>query len=160
MFQKDYFNYAENKDLRIQIAHLPYVSYKQGERFVFTVVLPNEGVPLDEIEQKLNSNLQLRQQILSKQNATSTDLLLYLPKFKLETKYELQDILLELGMKDAFSDTKADFEGIIGKVTDENRIRISKVNNSWIINRIHVYLYLYFRLFIRHFSMLMKKVRN
>lgn len=128
MHQKNYFNYAENKDLRIQIIHLPYISSKEDERFVFTVILPNEGVSLDEVEQKLNSNLQLRQQLLSNKNATSSDVLLYLPKFKLETKYELEDTLRKLGMEDAFSDTKADFEGIIGKVADEDRIRINKVN--------------------------------
>jgi serpin B len=140
MFQTDYFDYAENKDLRIQIAHLPYQSSKEGERYVFTVVLPNEGVQLNEVEQKLNSNLKLRQQMLSKQNTTSTDLLLYLPKFKLETKYELQDILLQLGMEHAFSDTEADFEGIIGKADNHNRIGISKVNNSSIIDRITIYI--------------------
>jgi len=128
MFQKNYFDYAENKDLHIQIIHLPYISSKENEKFVFTVVLPNEGVLLDDVEQKLNSNLQLRQQLLSNENAASTDILLYLPKFKLETRYELQDTLYEMGMEYAFSDTKADFEGIVGEVTDKNRIRISKVN--------------------------------
>jgi serine protease inhibitor len=130
MSQKEYHNYAENKDLHVQIAHLPYSNSSQDVRFVFTIVLPNEGVSLDEVEKKLTSNLQLRQQLLSDENAKSQELLVYLPKFKLETKYELKDILIELGMKDAFSEKKADFEGIIGKVNDENRIRISKVNKS------------------------------
>jgi serine protease inhibitor len=130
MSQKEYHNYAEYKDLHVQIAHLPYSNSSQDVRFVFTIVLPNEGVSLDEVEKKLTSNLQLRQQLLSDENAKSQELLVYLPKFKLETKYELKDILIELGMKDAFSEKKADFEGIIGKVNDENRIRISKVNKS------------------------------
>ena len=129
MYQKYYHDYAENKDLCVQIAHLPYKSSSQGGRFVFTVVLPNEGVQLDEVEQKLASNLQLRQQVLNNQNAKSQELFVYLPKFNLETKYELGDALIEMGMKNAFSDKKADFGGIIGKVTDANRMRISKVNN-------------------------------
>jgi len=158
MFQQERFNYAENKDLNIQIVHLPYLNPIEGRSFVFTVVLPNEGVQLDEVEHKLNSNLRLRQQLLSKQNATLTELLLYLPKFKIEAKYELQDILRKLGMELAFSDTKANFGGIIGKITDENRIRISKVNNLWIMNKVYSYVFLYFRLFTKHFSTLMKKV--
>ena len=128
MYQQTYHDYAENKDLHVQIAHLPYSSDSQDVRFVFTIVLPNKGVSLVEVERKLTSNLQLRQQILSNESATSAELEVYLPKFKLETSYELSDILVELGMKDAFNDKKADFEGIIGKVNDANRICISKVS--------------------------------
>jgi serine protease inhibitor len=128
MFRKDYYGYAENEDLGVQIAHLPYKSSDQNTIFVFTVVLPNQGVQLEQVEQKLTSNKQLRQQVLSNQGGKSAELLLYLPKFKLETKYELKDVLIKLGMEQAFSDKKADFEGIIGKVDDRNRVFISKVN--------------------------------
>ena len=122
MYQKERFSYAENKDLCVQIVHIPYVSAQEGERFVFTVILPNRDVSLDEIEQKLNSNLNLKQQLLSKKNTTSQELHLYLPKFQLETKYELQELLGQLGMKDAIDTKQADFEGIVGKVPDDERI--------------------------------------
>jgi serine protease inhibitor len=128
MYQQAYHAYAENKDLHVQIAHISYSSDTQDMRFVFTVVLPNKGVSLAEVEKKLTSNLQLRQQILSNESTTFEELEVYLPKFKLETSYELSDILVGLGMEDAFNDKKADFEGIIGKVNDANRICISKVS--------------------------------
>ena len=124
------YQYAENKELHIQIAHIPYKTSEKGERFVFTVVLPNKGVNLDDVEKKLNSNSQLRQKLLSHQNSTSQELDLYLPKFRLEMTYELGDILAGLGMKDAFDKEKADFEGMVGKVTNNNRISISKVKTS------------------------------
>ncbi|CAF3464387.1 unnamed protein product [Rotaria sp. Silwood1] len=37
-------------------------------------------------------------------------------------------------MKDAFSDRKADFKDIIGTITDENRICISKVIHKTFLN--------------------------
>lgn len=128
MSQKKTFKYAENKDLRVQIIHLPYLSSNADKQFVFSIILPNEDVQLNEVEQKLNTNLLLKQQLLSNENATPTYVSLHLPKFKLETKYSLQDVLTQMGMEDAFSDFKADFEGIVGQLTSKNRIRISKVN--------------------------------
>ncbi|CAF1250574.1 unnamed protein product [Rotaria sordida] len=127
MHKKESYHYIENRDLHVQIAHLPYKSSDPSLKFIFTVVLPYEGIELDKVEQKLMSTPKLKQQVLNIENAPLTELLLYLPKFKLETKYELKDILISLGMKDAFSEQKADFRGIFSKVNDENRIWINKV---------------------------------
>ena len=44
MYQNETFSYAENKSLKIQIGHLPYKSDNHDVDFVFTVILPNEGV--------------------------------------------------------------------------------------------------------------------
>ncbi|CAF0939621.1 unnamed protein product [Rotaria sp. Silwood1] len=134
MYKKESYNYVDNKDLHVQIAHLPYRSSDQYLKFVFTVVLPYEGIELNNVERILMSNPKLRQQVLNMESAPLTDLSLYLPKFKLETKYELKDILISLGMKDAFSDRKADFKDIIGTITDENRICISKVIHKTFLN--------------------------
>ncbi|XP_004703089.1 serpin B10 [Echinops telfairi] len=40
------------------------------------------------------------------------DVQLYLPKFKLEESYDLKSILSSMGMRDAFSQSKADFSGM------------------------------------------------
>jgi hypothetical protein len=50
--QKEKFLYPENKDLRIQIAHIPYKSNNPEVQFVFTVILFNRDVQLEEVEQK------------------------------------------------------------------------------------------------------------
>ncbi|CAF4731140.1 unnamed protein product [Rotaria sp. Silwood1] len=127
MRQKEKFDYAENKDLHVQIAHLPYKSDSHDVQFVFTVILPKQGVSLDEVEQKLTSKPNLMQQVLSDESTTRQELLLYLPKFKMEATFVLNDVLIQLGMKNAFSASKADFTGIVSEQDDRNGLYISKV---------------------------------
>ncbi|CAM4979337.1 unnamed protein product [Rotaria socialis] len=57
----------------------------------------------------LSSKPQLLQQILNDENTRTEELLLYLPKFKMEASFELSDVLKRLGMVNAFSDSAADF---------------------------------------------------
>ncbi|CAF2737616.1 unnamed protein product [Rotaria sp. Silwood2] len=118
MHQNKTFGYAQNDDLHVQIAHLPYKSDKHGVQFVFTVILPNRGTSLDEVEKKLASDPNLMRQILSAEITTRKELLLYLPKFKMEAKFELNDILIKLGMTDAFDTSKADFTEMVSKQDD------------------------------------------
>jgi serpin B len=130
MYQNETFSYAENKNLKIQIGHLPYKSDNHDVEFVFTVILPNKGVRLEEVEQKFTSDSQLMKEVLSFEGRTSKELLLYLPKFKMESSFELNDVLIELGMKNAFYDGMADFSGIVKKEDARNGLYISKVNIS------------------------------
>ncbi|CAF3819292.1 unnamed protein product [Rotaria sp. Silwood1] len=111
MYQKENFNYAEDDYLNVQIAHLPYKSDSYDVEFVFTIILPKQGISLDEVEQKLTLQPDLMQQMLSDTYTTRKKLLLYIPKFKMETKFELNDVLIQLGMINAFSESKADFTG-------------------------------------------------
>jgi serine protease inhibitor len=67
-------------------------------------------------------------QVLSSEGTTSQELLLYLPKFKMESSFQLNDVLIELGMKNAFSERLADFTGIVKKEDARNGLYISKVN--------------------------------
>ncbi len=129
MYKKEKYAYAENKDLRVQIAHLPYKSDNKDVQFVFTVILPNQGVSLSEVEQKLAAKPDLMQSILGHQGTTTQELLLYLPKFKMEAAFELKNVLQQLGMVDAFNEAKADFTGIVSKDVDPAGLCISKVNN-------------------------------
>ena len=87
MYQNETFSYAENKNLKIQIGHLPYKSDNRDVDFVFTVILPNKGVQLGKVEQKLRSNPQLMKQDLSFEETAYKKLLLYLPKFKMESSF-------------------------------------------------------------------------
>ncbi|CAF5127525.1 unnamed protein product, partial [Rotaria sp. Silwood1] len=94
---------------------------------VFTILLPKQGISLDEVEQKLTSQPDLMQQVLSDKNTTRKRLLLYIPKFKMEAKFELNDVLIQLGIINAFSESKADFTGIVSEQYDRNGLYISKV---------------------------------
>ncbi|CAF5121725.1 unnamed protein product, partial [Rotaria sp. Silwood1] len=105
----------------------PYKSDSHDVQFVFTVILPKQGVSLDEVEQKLTSKPDLMQQVLNGENTTRQELQLYLPKFKMEATFVLNDVLIQLGMINAFNERKADFTGIVSEQDDRNGLYISKV---------------------------------
>ncbi|CAF1444953.1 unnamed protein product [Rotaria sp. Silwood1] len=127
MHQKGQFAYAENNDLHVQIVHVPYKSENKDVEFVFTVILPNRGVQLDVVEQNLASQPDLMQKLFSREKTRTEELNLYLPKFKMETTFELSDVLQQLGMKDAFNGHKANFSGIVSTKNNQNRLYISKI---------------------------------
>ncbi|CAF1065168.1 unnamed protein product [Rotaria sordida] len=69
MHQREKFFYAKNNDLHIQIVRIPYKNV---------------------VEQKLASQPDLMQKLLSHQNTRTEELHLYLPKFKMEATFELR----------------------------------------------------------------------
>ncbi|MFH1391972.1 MAG: serpin family protein [Candidatus Diapherotrites archaeon] len=96
------FNYAETDEL--QIIELPY----DGEELSMFVLLP-KGDDLESLEESLGAEkLSEWRNLLRKQEVK-----LYLPKFKLETKYFMNETLEEMGMPTAFSNM-ADFSGMTG----------------------------------------------
>lgn len=131
MYVKEKFSYAENKDLRVQIAHLPYKSQSHDVEFVFTVILPNKGVSLTQVEEKLAAKPALMQQILEKGGARVEELLLYLPRFRMETSFNLNDVLKQMGIRDAFDGSSADFTGIVSPGVDPAGLCISKVRECF-----------------------------
>jgi len=97
------FNYAETEDF--QILELPY----DGKDLSMLIILPKEN-KLEKIENELSAKkLSEWKSMLKKQKVN-----IYLPKFKLKTKYFLADTLKKMGMSTAF-DSDADFSGINGK---------------------------------------------
>lgn len=96
------FEYARLDDA--QVLSLPY----RGEEVAMTVVLPDEG-KLSEVEESLDSEqLEYYRSMLDRQRVD-----VYLPRFKVETKYIMNDDLSNLGMPTAFSG-QADFSGMTG----------------------------------------------
>lgn len=85
----------------VQAVELPY----KGDELSMVLIMPNDG----DIDSYVNSmtpdSLKTVFEGLSPQEGTVS-----MPKFKLETKYLLNDALITLGMKDAFSN--ADFSGM------------------------------------------------
>ncbi len=101
------FNYYEEDNL--QAIELPY----EGGDLSMIILLPSLEY-LDEFEQNLTA------QKLSKykDEMQETELDLYLPKFKMETKYSMVKDLSELGMPTAFTD-QADFTKLSAEHGDE-----------------------------------------
>jgi serpin B len=107
------FNYYSDND--VQIIDLPY-----GDGyFNMTVMLPREANKIDEFIHNLNP-IQW-QYYLS--NLDTSGVNLELPKFKLEYKIVLNQILKNLGMGVAFSPAEADFSRIV----ESMQLFISKV---------------------------------
>lgn len=114
MTQKDSFLYAE--DERAQYIDLPY----GNKAFSMTILLPKENITTSQLLENLTAEEfsrifeSLRMQEVS----------LYLPKFKMENKYEMKDPMMALGMKLAFTDS-ADFSDI-----SDIKLLISRIIHS------------------------------
>ena len=105
---------------------LPY----GDELFSMTVILPNVGVDINEFAAELNN--ENWDQWMSGFNMVE-DVQLYLPRFTLEWKNSLTDILSTMGMGIAFSD-QADFSrinsGVSLKITDVIHKTFVEVNEE------------------------------
>lgn len=112
MQQRGRFSIAQNNEAKL--ISLPY----KGGRFSMLVLLPNDSNKINELQQQLTITKlnELRSTMVS------TDVELSLPKFNLETNYNLVPYMQDLGMKDAFT-MRADFS----KMTDSKGLYISSV---------------------------------
>jgi serpin B len=116
MHNTDHFGYAETDKLQILKA-----SYAQNEMAMY-IILPKRPADLASLEAGLSSD-QLKTWFDS---VRSREVSVFLPKFKIENKYELNKVLYAMGMRDAFNDKKADFSGMAVLKPDE-RLFISEV---------------------------------
>jgi serpin B len=96
--------YLYYQDARQQVIDLPY----GNRQFSMTLVVPNGEHTVSDITRNLN-HAQLTSWLNS---ADSTSLELRLPKFKLEYKKELSEMLAQLGMGEAFTNN-ADFSRML-----------------------------------------------
>ncbi|MBN1390751.1 MAG: serpin family protein [Candidatus Thermoplasmatota archaeon] len=94
-------NYAENDD--VQLLQLPY----KDEELSMYILLPKEN-DISFLESELTSDY--LNDLKSDMYGEWVDV--YLPKFKFEQKYTLNDPLIALGMEKAFDPNEADFSGI------------------------------------------------
>jgi serpin B len=99
---KDIFNYTETEN--IQMLDLPYT----GNDISMLILLPKNG-DLSSIINTIDTST--FSEWINSMVENMVDI--YLPKFKIETSYTLNQYLQNLGMKIPFS-TSADFTGIIG----------------------------------------------
>ena len=105
MFRKDDIQFTTNESLDCTAVELPYA----GRELSFVVVLPNKADGLLQLEQKLTTD---HCQDIFTDMKKRRDVLLYLPKFKMESQMELVDSLRESGIHDLFSKESADLRGI------------------------------------------------
>jgi len=95
--------YTGNDDL--QIVELPY----RGLELSMVILLPRQIGAFGQLEQKLSPAFLASQIAQMKEQAVE----IFLPKFKLESGFHLENTLTKIGMSDAFGG-RADFSGLNG----------------------------------------------
>ncbi len=118
---------SENKYLEDEYAS-GFIKYYKDRKYAFAALLPNEGVSVSEYIQTLDGE-HLNELLSGAQDNTVSTAI---PKFETEYKVEMSDILMDMGMTDAFSGSLADFSKL-GE-SDEGNICISRVIHQTYIN--------------------------
>ena len=123
MHQMAKFNYAEND--QVQILEIPYT----GGDLSMVVLLPRPGYELAKLEGMLRP--EVIQSWLSQLSREKVEV--FLPRFKLEQRFILNQVLQDLGMIDAFDENAADFSGMtpgrdlyIGKVIHQAFVEVNE----------------------------------
>ncbi len=112
MYMKDDLNYTETDNF--QVLELEY----EGSDFSMLIVLPAENINLNEFMKNFDALAFAETiNILEKQEVQ-----VYLPSFKVRSKFDLEKLLAAMGMPDAFSN-RADFSNM----TPLNDLKIDKV---------------------------------
>lgn len=102
-----------------QIAELPY----NGDQLSMMILLPRRADGLDALMRSLTAE---KLQVCAEQLAKRT-FHVRLPKFKLETTYELNKPLQRMGMKQAFDSENADFSGLTDSRDPSHELHVSLV---------------------------------
>ncbi len=111
---------SENKYLEDDKA-TGFIKYYKDNKYAFAALLPSEGVTVAEYVVTLDG--ERLNKLLT--NAVSTPVNAAIPKFEAEYQVEMNDILTNMGMPDAFNRNLADFSRI-GE-SNEGNIYISRV---------------------------------
>ena len=101
------------------VAELPY----KGGDLAMLAIVPQDADGLAALEQKLSG--EMLQASIGKLEARAVNV--ELPKFKLETEYQMNDTLKTLGMARAFSPDDAQFDGMTTSRDPANRLYIALV---------------------------------
>ncbi|KAF5908467.1 leukocyte elastase inhibitor-like [Clarias magur] len=111
MYQETSFRYNYIDEYKLQVLDLPYV---EGELSML-VLLPEESVDGSDPLQKLETELtvdKLTEWTDPEKMDRSFEILVHLPKFKLEEQYSLNGILSKMGMSSLFKADAADLTGM------------------------------------------------
>lgn len=99
-----------------------FLKYYAGGKFAFAALLPAQGVSVEEYAAGLTG--EGLQKLFD--DAQNTAVEAAIPKFTCESDYLMNDILIQLGMSDAFDGELADFTGM-GTVSEGENIYIGRV---------------------------------
>ncbi len=123
MYQHGSFRHMAGEGF--QAVSLPY----KGNNLSMVVVLPNTADGLPALEKKMTDQ-SISAWLTGRDRQQPQKVFLYLPKFKLETGYDLTAPCEKLGMKDAFTIGRADFRGMGWPVGD---LWISQIKHKAVV---------------------------
>uniref|UniRef100_A0A8U8C4B2 Leukocyte elastase inhibitor n=1 Tax=Geospiza parvula TaxID=87175 RepID=A0A8U8C4B2_GEOPR len=118
MFKEANFNMTYIGDFQTKILELPYVGNELSMIILLPDAIQDGSTGLERLEKELTHEKLMGW--ISPEVMNSTEVRVYLPRFKLEECYGLKPILRSMGMPDAFDLGKADFSGISPAITMEN----------------------------------------
>ncbi|XP_041252236.1 serpin B6-like [Onychostruthus taczanowskii] len=110
MFKEADFNMTYIGDFQTKILELPYVGNELSMIILLPDAIQDGSTGLERLEKELTYEKLMFW--ISPEMMSSTEVKVYLPRFKLEEAYKLKPILGSMGMPDAFELGKADFSGI------------------------------------------------
>nr|APD15628.1 serine protease inhibitor [Cotesia chilonis] len=121
MFLDAEFYWGYIQDLKSGFIELPYDS-QTNPAMKMTIILPNLGVDIRDVERNISKLPRIQYR-----GATSK-IALHLPKFKIESKFDLKPILKKIGINNMFENT-ADFQNM----TENSGLKVTKVVQKVVI---------------------------
>ncbi|XP_071469727.1 serpin B6-like isoform X1 [Marmota flaviventris] len=106
MFKKSTFKMTYIREICTKILVLPYVSKELN----MIIMLPDEHIDLKTVEKELTYEKYI--EWTSPEKMYKEEVEVFLPQFKLQENYDLEEVLHSLGMTDAFDKARADFSGM------------------------------------------------
>ncbi|KFZ49338.1 Heterochromatin-associated protein MENT [Podiceps cristatus] len=120
MYMRHTFPVLIMETMHLKIIELPYVKHELSMFILLPDDIKDSTTGLEQLERELTYEKLSEWTDSKKMTKTLVDL--YLPKFRMEERYDLSGHLSSMGMHSAFSNN-ADFHGI----TEKSDVRISKV---------------------------------
>uniref|UniRef100_A0A0D9S036 Serpin B6 n=1 Tax=Chlorocebus sabaeus TaxID=60711 RepID=A0A0D9S036_CHLSB len=127
MSQKSTLKITYAKEIFTEILVLPYV----GKELNMIIMLPDENTDLETVEKELSYERFIEWTKPDKMHEREMEV--FLPRFKLEETYNMEDVLRSMGMVDAFEQDRADFSGMsskkdlyLSKVTHKSFVEVNE----------------------------------
>uniref|UniRef100_A0A8C8URB6 Serpin domain-containing protein n=1 Tax=Peromyscus maniculatus bairdii TaxID=230844 RepID=A0A8C8URB6_PERMB len=108
MCQEDTFNIAYVNEVQAQVLVIPY----KGMELSLVVLLPDDGSLILLCQVENNLTFEKLTSWTKPDFMRSTDVEVFLPKFKLQEDYDMESVFQRLGMVDVFQGGKADLSGM------------------------------------------------
>ena len=113
---------GENNRLSCKVLQLPY----SGDQLSMVLILPNDGQGLAQLERQLTFDK--FKNLLSGLRKQKT--IIRIPKFTVETEYDLQPILKRMGMTEIFDDRVANFTNMVTPKLNRQGVYVSDARHK------------------------------